>query len=219
MLQGEPEALERAVASASLELAGDDRAAATEHAEDEIGSVEAIVGPTSLLVGQSAGAPHAVRPLRGQPGRSEPQQPAHHRAVARRRPGSRGRALAARQPRATARPAERVRLPAAGEARHPVGQRPQRARTGRRAGDRDDADRPCDRAGRRRVLRRGRRHGTAGRAQPARGLRGGRMADPGDAGGADPGQCCHPDDRRHRTHRRLAGGSRPRPCRRPASWP
>ena len=55
MLQGEPEALERAVASASLELAGDDRAAATEHAEDEIGSVEAIVGPTSLLVGQSAG--------------------------------------------------------------------------------------------------------------------------------------------------------------------
>ena len=55
LLQGEPEALQRAVAEAELELEGDDRAAVEEGVEDEIGSTEAIIGPRSFLIGQSAG--------------------------------------------------------------------------------------------------------------------------------------------------------------------
>ncbi|HEX2525270.1 MAG TPA: SLC13 family permease [Geminicoccus sp.] len=54
LLQGEPEALERAVAQEGLELEGEDRQPGDSTTE-EIDSIEAIIGPTSLLVGQSAG--------------------------------------------------------------------------------------------------------------------------------------------------------------------
>jgi di/tricarboxylate transporter len=55
MIEGEPDALERAVAAGGLELEGEDRP--TEPApegSDEIGVVEGVVGPNALLVNQTA---------------------------------------------------------------------------------------------------------------------------------------------------------------------
>jgi di/tricarboxylate transporter len=54
LLEGEPEALERAVARAYLELEGEDRPTEAKGSADEIGGIEAVVGPTSILIGQSA---------------------------------------------------------------------------------------------------------------------------------------------------------------------
>jgi di/tricarboxylate transporter len=55
LLQGDPEALERAVKRSDLELEGEDRPTESESSADEIGGIEAVVGPNSLLIGQSAG--------------------------------------------------------------------------------------------------------------------------------------------------------------------
>jgi di/tricarboxylate transporter len=58
LLQGEPAALERVVARSDLELEGENRASRTEaksDAKDEIGVIEAVIGPNSLLIGQAAG--------------------------------------------------------------------------------------------------------------------------------------------------------------------
>ncbi|MDB5698283.1 MAG: family permease [Alphaproteobacteria bacterium] len=55
LLEGEPEALERAIAKLGLELAGQHRAAVTETSSNEMGVIEAVVGTNSLLVGQAAG--------------------------------------------------------------------------------------------------------------------------------------------------------------------
>ena len=56
LLQGEPAALERAVAGSDLELEGENRTSRTEEiTKDEIGVIEAVIGPSSLLIGQSAG--------------------------------------------------------------------------------------------------------------------------------------------------------------------
>ena len=58
LLQGEPGALERAVARSDLELEGESRASRTEaknEQNDEIGVIEAVIGPNSLLIGQAAG--------------------------------------------------------------------------------------------------------------------------------------------------------------------
>jgi di/tricarboxylate transporter len=55
MLQGEPAALERAVARSDLELEGENRLSRTEAKSDEIGVIEAVIGPNSLLIGQAAG--------------------------------------------------------------------------------------------------------------------------------------------------------------------
>lgn len=55
MLQGEPEALERVVASSDLELEGEDRSTGAENTHEEIGVIEAVIGPDSILVGQAAG--------------------------------------------------------------------------------------------------------------------------------------------------------------------
>ena len=58
LLQGEPAALERVVARSDLELEGENRASRTEakgEAKDEIGVIEAVIGPNSLLIGQAAG--------------------------------------------------------------------------------------------------------------------------------------------------------------------
>jgi di/tricarboxylate transporter len=55
LLEGEPEALERAIAKLGLELAGQHRAAVTESSSGDIGVIEAVVGANSLLVGQAAG--------------------------------------------------------------------------------------------------------------------------------------------------------------------
>ena len=55
LLEGEPQALERAVARSHLELEGEDRPTEPHAPSDEIGAIEAVVGPTSVLVGQSAG--------------------------------------------------------------------------------------------------------------------------------------------------------------------
>jgi di/tricarboxylate transporter len=55
LLEGEPEALERAVARSDLELEGEDRPTETDTDADEIGSIEAIVGPSSILVDETAG--------------------------------------------------------------------------------------------------------------------------------------------------------------------
>ncbi|HEX2555175.1 MAG TPA: SLC13 family permease [Microvirga sp.] len=54
MLEGEPAALERVVARAGLKLTREDRSIATDEATDEIGVVEAVVGPRSVLIDQSA---------------------------------------------------------------------------------------------------------------------------------------------------------------------
>jgi di/tricarboxylate transporter len=54
LLEGDPEALERAVARARLELEGGDRPTDTARAADEIAGIEAVVGPRSVLIGQTA---------------------------------------------------------------------------------------------------------------------------------------------------------------------
>ena len=55
LLKGEPAALERLVAGAALELEGEDRPTAGEDPAEAIGTVEAVIGPNSILIGQSAG--------------------------------------------------------------------------------------------------------------------------------------------------------------------
>ena len=55
LLEGEPEALERAIAATGLELEGQDRSAITETASADVGVIEAVIGPDSILVGEAAG--------------------------------------------------------------------------------------------------------------------------------------------------------------------
>jgi len=55
LLEGAPDALERTIATESLELEGEDRPVATETPTDEVGVVEAVIGPGSILVGRAAG--------------------------------------------------------------------------------------------------------------------------------------------------------------------
>jgi len=58
LLQGEPAALERVVTRSDLELEGENRANRTEansDKKDEMGVIEAVIGPSSLLIGQAAG--------------------------------------------------------------------------------------------------------------------------------------------------------------------
>jgi di/tricarboxylate transporter len=56
LLQGEPAALERVVARSKLELEGKNRTSRTEETtNDEIGVIEAVIGPNSLLIGRAAG--------------------------------------------------------------------------------------------------------------------------------------------------------------------
>ncbi len=54
MLEGEPDALESAVARAGLKLSGEHRRPRTDEATDEIGVIEAVIGPNSVLSGLSA---------------------------------------------------------------------------------------------------------------------------------------------------------------------
>ena len=54
LLEGDPEALERAVARAHLELEGADRPTEGKGSAEEIGGIEAVIGPTSVLIGQTA---------------------------------------------------------------------------------------------------------------------------------------------------------------------
>jgi di/tricarboxylate transporter len=55
ILEGEPAALDEAVKTAGLELEGDDRETRTEKPTEEIGTLEAVIGPGSLLIGNTAG--------------------------------------------------------------------------------------------------------------------------------------------------------------------
>src|SRR5690606_22899832 len=54
MLEGEPDALEGAVALAGLKLSREHRQPKMEAATDEIGVIEAVIGPSSVLMGASA---------------------------------------------------------------------------------------------------------------------------------------------------------------------
>lgn len=54
MLEGEPDALESAVARAGLKLSREHRVPETAEASDEIGVIEAVIGPNSILAGLSA---------------------------------------------------------------------------------------------------------------------------------------------------------------------
>jgi di/tricarboxylate transporter len=54
LLERDPEALERGVARAHLELEGERRPTEGQDADEETGGIEAVVGPTSMLIGQSA---------------------------------------------------------------------------------------------------------------------------------------------------------------------
>jgi di/tricarboxylate transporter len=54
LLEGDPEALERAVARAHLELEDEDRPTRAKEATNEIRGIEAVLGPTSILIGQTA---------------------------------------------------------------------------------------------------------------------------------------------------------------------
>ncbi|MGO4570478.1 SLC13 family permease [Microvirga sp. 2TAF3] len=54
LLEGEPDALESVVARAGLKLSREHRRPETDEATDEIGVIEAIVGPNSVLTGASA---------------------------------------------------------------------------------------------------------------------------------------------------------------------
>jgi di/tricarboxylate transporter len=55
ILEGEPEALERAIATAGLKLEGQHRDAVTETAASDVGVIEAVIGRDSILVGEAAG--------------------------------------------------------------------------------------------------------------------------------------------------------------------
>jgi len=55
ILEGEPEALERVIAAAGLELEGQHRDAVTETSASQIGVIEAVIGSGSPLVGTAAG--------------------------------------------------------------------------------------------------------------------------------------------------------------------
>jgi di/tricarboxylate transporter len=55
LLQGEPTALQQAVARAGLELVGEDRSTKGDKTDEEIGGVEAVIGPGSLLIDQAVG--------------------------------------------------------------------------------------------------------------------------------------------------------------------
>ena len=85
LLQGEPAALERAVARSDLELEGENRLSRTEAKSDEIGVIEAVIGPNSLLIGQAAGTPRSARPLQRQSACRQSQRPALQGTVARHR--------------------------------------------------------------------------------------------------------------------------------------
>jgi di/tricarboxylate transporter len=54
ILEGEPAALDEAVKKAGLELEGDHRETKTEKPAEEIGTVEAVIGPGSMLAGSTA---------------------------------------------------------------------------------------------------------------------------------------------------------------------
>ncbi|MGO4706289.1 SLC13 family permease [Microvirga sp. 2MCAF38] len=54
ILEGEPMALERIVARAGLKLSGEHRKPKTDEATDEIGVIEVVIGPNSVLTGISA---------------------------------------------------------------------------------------------------------------------------------------------------------------------
>ncbi len=56
LLEGDPEALERAVARTKLKLVGQDRivAGGGRGVDQEIAGIEAVIGPTSILIGQTA---------------------------------------------------------------------------------------------------------------------------------------------------------------------
>jgi di/tricarboxylate transporter len=54
LLEGDPEALERGVARAHLELESERRPTEGQASDEETGGIEAIVGPISMLIGQSA---------------------------------------------------------------------------------------------------------------------------------------------------------------------
>jgi len=55
ILEGEPEALERAIATSGLQLEGQHRGAASDTSASEIGVIEAVIGRDSVLVGANAG--------------------------------------------------------------------------------------------------------------------------------------------------------------------
>ncbi len=55
LLEGDPEALERVIKRAELEMEGEDRPTEGEEAGDEIGAIEAVIGPDSVLAGEAAG--------------------------------------------------------------------------------------------------------------------------------------------------------------------
>jgi di/tricarboxylate transporter len=54
ILEGEPAALDEAVKTAGLELEGDDRETRIDKPDEEIGTLEAVVGPDSVLAGNTA---------------------------------------------------------------------------------------------------------------------------------------------------------------------
>ncbi|HEV2745999.1 MAG TPA: SLC13 family permease [Allosphingosinicella sp.] len=55
ILEGEPEALERAIAAAGLKLEGQHRGAVTDTSASNVGVIEAVIGKGSMLVGEAAG--------------------------------------------------------------------------------------------------------------------------------------------------------------------
>ncbi|WP_085026499.1 SLC13 family permease [Ensifer aridi] len=54
LLEGDPQALERGIRRARLELEGHDRPTEAKGADEEIAGIEAVVGPKSVLIGQTA---------------------------------------------------------------------------------------------------------------------------------------------------------------------
>src|SRR4051812_10694606 len=54
ILEGEPAALDAAVKAAGLELEGEDRKTIVEKPDAEVGTLEAVIGPDSLLIGKTA---------------------------------------------------------------------------------------------------------------------------------------------------------------------
>jgi di/tricarboxylate transporter len=55
ILEGDPEALERAIVEQGLDLEGQDRAAVADNRDEHVGVIEAVITPDSPLVGRAAG--------------------------------------------------------------------------------------------------------------------------------------------------------------------
>ena len=153
ILQGEPAALERAVGAAKLTLVRDEVTKETDTPSDDIGVMEAIVTPESLLVGNTPARMRLYDTYQVNLLAVSRAGEAHRPSVAFGPTEGRRRDRSAGRSEGDARGARRIARASAGRTRTGAGPRPPRFHSGDRAGDRDAAGRASSGAGRHRIFR------------------------------------------------------------------